>query len=122
MRDKFNFLDDDKDWFNTGIIGLKIDVPIFNSGAKFFKVQQSRIELKQARNNQRKAEQGLKLQFSQAKSEFKSAFDIYKNTKNNMKLSKEVFDKTLEKYKEGIYKCFNIISLRKGRRSWISNY
>ena len=74
QRDRFNFFDQNKDWFNTGIIGLRIDVPIFNSGSKFFKVQQSQIEFKQAQNNLKKATQGLLLQFSKTQSELKSAY------------------------------------------------
>jgi outer membrane protein len=111
MRDKFNLFDGDEDWFNTGIIGVKLELPIFNSGAKFFKVQQSRIELKQAENTKRKVEQALALQYSQVKSELKSNHDIFQNNKNNMQLSKEVFDKTLEKYKEGISSNLELIQV-----------
>ena len=111
MRSKFNFFDGDEKWFNTGIIGLKLEMPIFNSGAKFFKVQQSRVELKQAENTKRKVEQGLALQYSQAKSELKSNYDIYQNNKANMQLSKEVFDKTVEKYKEGISSNFELMQV-----------
>jgi outer membrane protein TolC len=111
QRAKFNFFDGDKDWFNTGIIGLQMQLPIFNSGAKYFKVQQSRVELKQAENTKRKVEQGLLLQYSKVKSELKSNYDIFKNNKENMQLSKEVFDKTLEKYKEGVSSNLELIQV-----------
>lgn len=112
QRNEFNFFDGDQDWFNTGIIGLQLQIPLFNSGAKFFKVQQSRIELKQAENTKRKVEQALALQYSQVKSELKSNHDIYKNNQENMKLSKEVFDKTIEKYKEGISSNLELIQVQ----------
>lgn len=111
QRAKFNFFDGDKDWFNTGIIGLQMQLPIFNSGAKYFKVQQSRVELKQAENTKRKVEQGLLLQYSKVKSELKSNYDIFKNNKASMQLSKEVFDKTLEKYKEGVSSNLELIQV-----------
>lgn len=122
QRSKFNFTESDKDWFNTGIIGLKLEIPIFNSGAKFFKVQQSRVELKQAENTKRKIEQALALQYSQVKSELKSNFDIYLNNKNNMHLSKEVFDKTLEKYKEGVSSNLELIQVHNQYLSTQSEY
>lgn len=111
QRDRFNFFNQNKDWFNTGIIGLRIDVPIFNSGSKFFKVQQSQIEFKQAQNNLRKATQGLLLQFSKTQSELKSAYLNYQNNKNNMELAKEIFDITLEKYKEGLSSNLELIQI-----------
>jgi outer membrane protein TolC len=122
QRDEFNFFDTDKDWFNTGIIGISMQIPIFNSGAKFFKIQQSRIELKQAENTKRKVEEGLALQYSQVKSELKSNFDIYQNNKDNMQLSKEVFDKTLEKYKEGISSNLELIQVHNQYLSTQSEY
>jgi len=122
QRSEFNFFDGDQDWFNTGIIGLQLQVPIFNSGAKYFKIQQSRIELKQAENTKRKVEQALALQYSQVRSELKSNQDIYKSNKDNMQLSKEVFDKTLEKYKEGISSNLELIQVHNQYLSTQSEY
>ena len=51
------------------------------------------------------------LQFSQSKSELKSVYSNYQNIKDNMQLSKEVFDKTLEKYKEGISPNLELIQI-----------
>jgi len=111
MRSKFNFFDSSQDWYNTGIFGVSMNIPIFNSGAKFFKVQQSRVELKQAENTKRKMEQALELQYSNVKSELNANYGNYTNNKANMKLSKEVFDKTLEKYKEGISSNLELIQV-----------
>ena len=111
QRNRFNFFDKSKDWFNTGIIGLRLDVPIFNSGSKLFKVQQSQIELKQAQNNLRKVSQGLLLQFSKTQSELKSAYLNYENNNNNMTLAKEIFDITIEKYKEGLSTNLELIQI-----------
>lgn len=122
QRAKFNFFDPNEDWYNTGIIGVKLEMPIFNSGAKFFKVQQSRVELMQAENTKRKVEQALALQYSKVKSELKSNNDIFNNNKANMQLSKEVFDKTLEKYKEGISSNLELIQVHNQYLSSQSEY
>ena len=122
QRPKFTFFDGDEKWFNTGIIGVQLQIPIFNSGAKFFKVQQSSIELKQAENTKRKVEQALALQFSQTKSELKSNYHIFNNNKKNMTLSQEIFDKTLEKYKEGISSNLELIQVHNQYLSSQSEY
>ncbi len=122
QRGRFNLFDEGKDWFKTTVIGIRMDIPIFNSGAKYFKVQQSRIELKQAQNIKRKAEQGLLLIFSKAKTDLKSAYENYQNIKDNLQLSKEVFDITLEKYREGISSNLDLIQIHNQYLSSQSEY
>ena len=102
QRDEFNLLENDGDWFTTTVAGLKLSLPIFNSGSKYFKIQQSKIALKQAQLNKQKVEQGLQLEYSKAEIALSSAFENYESSKNNMQLSKEVYDITLEKFSEGI--------------------
>jgi len=58
--------------------------------------------LKQARNARNQASQGLTLEADRAKSNLDSAHENYLNTKENMGLSKRVYDVTLVKYREGV--------------------
>ena len=102
QRDEFNLHENDGDWFTTTVAGLKLSLPIFNSGLKYFKIQQSKIALKQAQLNKQKVEQGLQLEYSKVEIALSSAFENYQSSKDNMQLSKEVYDVTLEKFSEGI--------------------
>ena len=111
QRDEFNLYDSSEDWFTTTLIGLNLSVPIFNSGSKYFKIQQSKIALKQTQINKQKAEQGLHLEFSRAETILLSAIENYKSSKDNMYLSKEVYDITLEKFGEGISSSLDLIQI-----------
>ncbi|MEJ2637828.1 MAG: TolC family protein, partial [Calditrichia bacterium] len=42
QRDKFDLFDFDKKWYPTTVIGLSINVPLFSSGARLFRVQQAK--------------------------------------------------------------------------------
>ena len=97
QRDEFNLHENDGDWFTTTVAGLKLSLPIFNSGSRYFKIQQSKIALKQAQLNKQKVEQGLQLEYSKAEIALSSSIENYQSTKENMLLSKEVYDITLEK-------------------------
>ena len=102
FRDAFSFFNFRERWFRTQVVGVNVNIPIFSSGVQKARVAQASIALDQARNTKIQASQGLTLEAARAKSTLDSAFENYLNTKENMGLSKKVYDVTLIKYKEGV--------------------
>ncbi|MCF8372415.1 MAG: TolC family protein [Bacteroidales bacterium] len=90
------------DFAPKAVMGVSVNVPIFASGQRLVQIQQAKIQLEKARNMREYAEQGLMLQMAEARNELKSSFDTYQNDKENMQLSKKIYDRTVIKYKEGI--------------------
>ena len=111
QRDKFDLFDFKKKWYPTTVVGLRIDVPLFTSGARLFRTQQAKIAVKQAEVTQMKAEQGLQLQYEQARTDLTSNLENYQNAKANMALAKEVYEVTLEKYREGVSSSVELIEV-----------
>lgn len=109
QRNEFNFFDSDDPWFRTTVVGLSASWPIFSGGQRVFKVQKAKIELQQASLQRQKAEQGLDLEFRQTRSDLSTTFKRYQNSENNMKLSKEIYDINLIKYKEGLISSLDLI-------------
>jgi len=101
-RDTFNFIELTKDWYRTQTIGVNINLPIFKSGAQKARVQQASLALEQARTTARQVSEGLVLEEVQAKNALASAFENFRNNRDNMELSRKVYDKTLIKYQEGL--------------------
>lgn len=102
QRDEFNFFDTDEDWYPTTVVGIQMNWPLFSGGAKMFKLQKARIELKQARLQKMEVEEGLRLQYDRVKSKIRSAQDQFGNAKSNRELSLEVYNITKEKFSEGL--------------------
>ena len=102
FRDEFTFFNFKKDWYRTQVLGLNISIPVFRSGLQKAKVAQASIALEQAQNAKIQASQGLAVEAASARSALDSAYENYLNTKENMKLSKKVYDTTLIKYNEGV--------------------
>lgn len=102
QRDRFNFLNFNKDWFRSQMFGINIYIPIFKSGGQKARVAQAAIVLKQARNLRLQASQGILLEDAQARNALSAAYESFLNIKDNMDLSKNVYDATLTKYREGI--------------------
>lgn len=102
FRDGFNFIDLNKDWYRTQTFGVNINVPLFKSGSQKARVQQASLALEQARTTARQVAEGLLLEEAQATNALASAFENYRNIRDNMELSRKVYDKTLIKYQEGL--------------------
>ena len=92
----------DMDFAPKAVAGINISVPLFTSGQRTVQIQQAKIELEKATNQKEYAAQGLTLQMAEARNELATSFDTYQNDKQNMELSKKIYDRTVIKYKEGI--------------------
>ncbi len=102
QRNQFNFFNFDEKWYRSQVIGVNLNIPVFRSGAQKARVKQAKIALDQARQTTLQVSQGLLLEEAQAKNALSSAYENYINVKENMELSKKVYDKTLIKYQEGL--------------------
>jgi outer membrane protein TolC len=83
------------------VVGLDIQIPLFSSGARGARVGQARLDLEKARNSKRYLAEGLKLGLMQARLDFFNAFGRSKSTEENVKLARKIYNKTLEKYRQG---------------------
>lgn len=102
QRDKFSFFNFDEKWYRSQVVGINLNIPIFKSGMQKARVQQASIALDQARQTTVQVSQGLLLEEAQAKNALSSAYESFINIRDNMELSKKVYDKTLIKYQEGV--------------------
>ncbi len=98
----FSFLSSDQDWFGAQVVGVSMNIPIFNSGSKHVKVQQAKIELEKAKTTQQETSQKLILDFQNAKNIYLSSINQYYTAKENMELSKDIREKEAIKYFEGM--------------------
>ncbi|RIH64594.1 TolC family protein [Mariniphaga sediminis] len=89
-------------WYPSSLVGLQLEVPLFNSGQKIFKTQQARIELEKATNNRRLAETTLQKDYLTAVAEMRSAVEEYENDVENRKLAEKILDKSKIKFNNGL--------------------
>ncbi len=101
LRNNFDVFEN-KPWYPTTIWGLKLTVPIFDSGTKSAKIGQAKQEYAKLLNTQKQIEQSLKIQSESAKVDFSSAMERYITEKENLLLTEKIYNKTVIKYKEGL--------------------
>ena len=106
--DDFSFLDSDQRWFQSSILGVSLNVPIFSSGMRSAKTQRARIALEQAKTQLEETKQQVQLELNTAKSNYQFAIENYENSKKNIALAERIENKNQIKFTEGLTTSFDL--------------
>lgn len=102
QRNDFSFFDTDQKWFPISVVGLQLNVPIFDGFRRRAQYQQSQITIKKLDNQAEMLQNSIYLELSNAQSALQSAYDNLSRYQDNITLAKEVFRVSQIKYKEGV--------------------
>jgi outer membrane protein TolC len=106
--DSFSFLDSDQRWFQSSLLGLSLNVPIFSSGMRSAKTQRAEIAFDQAQTQLEETLQNITLTLNSAKSNYQFAIEKYENAKKNIALSERIENKNQIKFTEGLSTSFDL--------------
>ena len=97
----FDFFDTKQQWFPTGLVGLKLSIPIFDGFQKDARIQQSKMAYNQLENNMTNFENLVDLQVKQSSINYESNYKILQSDKANLDLAEDVARVTKVKYVQG---------------------
>ena len=121
-RDQFDFLNTRKSWYPTGVIGLKLSVPIFDGGQKSAIIQQANMVLMKDQNTINNFGNLVDLQVKQASISYESSYKILQSQKDNLKLAEDVARVTKIKYEDGVGTNLEVIDAESQLVSAQNNY
>lgn len=108
FSDSFSFFKSDQQWFDSSVLGLDLNIPIFSSLKRSASTQRAKIALEKAKTQLNEAEQQIKLQLKKAQSDYILAIEQYATNKENLKLAERIEKKNQTKYTEGIASSFEL--------------
>ncbi|WP_298474639.1 TolC family protein [uncultured Maribacter sp.] len=108
FADDFNFFKSDQQWFESSILGFDLNIPIFSSLKRSAGTQRAKIALEKAKTQLKEAEQQIRLQLENAKSNYILAIDQYQTAKDNLGLAERIEKKNQIKYFEGLATSFEL--------------
>jgi len=100
-RNEFDFFDSNQDWFTQTSWGLQLNIPILSSGQRYYKTQQSKVQLLKAQNSLEQMEQTLTMQSVQAKNNLESARSNYELQQENVRLAQSIYENETAKEQIG---------------------
>jgi outer membrane protein TolC len=98
------------DWFNTSVVGVRLQVPVFNGLQRKYKVSQSRVELDQLRVTEDNTRRILQVQSRDAASKLVSAITDEQRQRENMRLAERVYAISQEQYQKGIISLTDLLN------------
>ena len=108
FSDSFDFLSGTPEWYNSSIMGFDLNIPIFSSLKRSASTQRAKIALEKAKTQLTEAEEQIRLQLQQAKSDYILAIEQYGTSKQNLGLAERIENKNQIKYFEGIASSFDL--------------
>lgn len=108
LRNEFDFFDQGGDWFPSTVWGLNLNIPIFSSGMKHYRVQQAALELEKAQIGRETVGEASKLEYNSARAEFLNALEQEQTSSESLALSEKIFSQTGIKYREGLAGSFEL--------------
>jgi len=108
FRDEFNFFESNQPWFQSSLLGVSMNVPIFSSGMRSAKTQRARIALDQAQTELEETIQNVTLELNTAKSNYQFAIEKFENAKKNKALAERIETKNQVKFTEGLSTSFDL--------------
>lgn len=108
FSDRFNFLSSGQPWFESSILGVDLNIPIFSSLKRSASTQRAKIALEKAKTQQTEAEEQIRLQLENAKSNYILAIEEYGTSKQNLELAERIENKNQIKYSEGLATSFEL--------------
>ncbi|MEP2937512.1 MAG: TolC family protein [Gilvibacter sp.] len=104
----FTFLNGDQRWFQSSVLGVNMNIPLFSSGMRSAATQRRKIALEQAETQLEETIQNVTLELNTAKSNYQFAVEKFENSKKNLALAERIEGKNQIKFTEGLSTSFDL--------------
>lgn len=99
-----------RDWKNFSVIGLKANIPIFSGMRKDSQLQQSRLELANAKEDFNLSIGKFEMQFENASKQLQENISTLNSNKSNMELAKSIYETGTFEYSKGVSQMSDLLN------------
>ncbi|GAA4294893.1 TolC family protein [Nibribacter koreensis] len=102
QRREFNFFDTSQPWFNTFVLGVRLNIPIFDGFQRKYQIRQAQIEEQKADLSIRNLSLNTELGLANTVKQIQSSELAIESSERNVRMAQEVYNTTNSLYKEGL--------------------
>ncbi len=110
------------DFTPKDVIGINLSLPIFSSGQRSAMVSQKRMAFEKATNNKLYMSNTLLMQSSQLQNDLRTKLEKFQIQKKSKDLSDVIYQRTLEKYKQGISSSMELMTIQNQYLNSLTDY
>ncbi len=104
----FDFLKSSQKWFDSSLMGVSLNIPIFSSFQRKSRTQQAKIELENSDIKLIEIKEKLNLGVAKAKSDYQFSIEQYDSARQNLRLAERIEKKQQVKFFEGVSSSFDL--------------
>jgi outer membrane protein len=109
-------------WLKASIVGVNVNVPIFDGFQRKYKIQQAQLNLKKTDNTITSFKQVIDLDQNIAREGLKNAIISLDIQKRNIDLAQSVYGTTKKKFEQGLGSSFEVLLAESDLQEAQSNY
>ena len=107
-NNEFNFIDKSQSWFGSSVVGVNLEIPLFNANRLNVSSQKAKIAMEQARANLEEQEEKTQAEVIQKLNDYQLANKSLSVNEQNMNLAISIEDKNSIKFFEGLVSSFEL--------------
>lgn len=118
----FDFFSQNKLWYQGFLVGLKLQIPIFDGMQTKYKAAQSKVAAKQLNLDRLQAEDAAELEYKNALNKYYNSLSTLSSLDSNLDLADDVYKETTLLYKEGLSPLTDLLDAETTQREAQANY
>jgi outer membrane protein TolC len=119
---KFDLFNSDKTWYNFAILGLNLNMPIFNGLQRHYKTQQSKLGMQKAENDLKFVQQSIDLEVANTSVQLQNAVVSLETQKKNIVLAEDIYKVSKLKYDQGVGSNLEVLTAETALKEAQTNY
>lgn len=124
FSNSFDFLSTSHQWYRGSLVGIQLNIPIFDGNQKKNKIAQARMQSEKLKHDQYLAEQNAQASYLNAVKKMNNSLKSLEAQQSNLVLSETVFDQTNQLYREGLSPLTDVLdsetALREARAAYFN--
>ncbi len=118
----FDFLTQNKTWYQGFLIGLRLEIPIFDGMQTKNKAAQSKVNAQQLNLDRLQAEDAADLEYKNAINKYYNSLNTLASLDSNLDLADDVMKETTLLYREGLSPLTDLLDAETTQRQAQANY
>lgn len=119
---EFDFVNTNHAWYQGFLVGLKLEIPIFNGGQTKYKAAQSKVTAQQLQLDKLQATDAAELEYQNALKKYYNSLSTLRSLESNLTLANDVLSETELLYKESLSPLTDLLAAEASERQAQANY
>lgn len=122
QRQKFDLLDTDQKWYKIALIGVTLNLNLFDGLQRYNKIQQAKISALKNINTVKTMELAAEMEATVASVQYSNAYTSLLVQKKNMELAQHVYEVAQKKFEAGVGSNLEIVTAETTLKESQTNY